>query len=112
MIDAKALPPMFNKMDLLEFMMEPDILCYLALQNMMQFKIGLDILYVKKVASHVFFLINYARIKVDSNDPLPLEKSLILHYLIILIKSVLNKVQNHYYNNIFLETFSNQLTKK
>ena len=33
-------------MDLLEFMMEPDILYYLALKNMMPFTIELDILLV------------------------------------------------------------------
>ena len=39
---------------------------------------------------------NYARIKVDSYDSLPLEKPLTLYNVIILIKSVLNKDQNHY----------------
>ena len=39
---------------------------------------------------------NYARIKVDSYDSLPSEKPLTLYNVIILIKSVLNKDQNHY----------------
>ena len=45
---------------------------------------------------------NYARIKTDSFDSLPLEKTLNLHYVIRLIKSVFNKNQNHYHYNTFL----------
>ena len=43
---------------------------------------------------------NYARIKVDSYDSLPQEKSLTLHNVVILIKSVFNKNQNPYYYNV------------
>ena len=46
---------------------------------------------------------NYTRIKIESNDSLYLEKTLTLDNVIILIKSVFNKNQNHYYYNIFLE---------
>ena len=52
---------------------------------------------------------NYARIKVDIYDSLPLEKTLTLHNVIILIKSVFNKTQNHYYHNMFLEKDSYQV---
>ena len=52
--------------------------------------------------SYVFSL-NYTKMKVDSYDSLPLEKILTLYNVIILIKSVLNKYQNQYYYNIFLE---------
>ena len=45
----------------------------------------------------------YAKFKVDSYDSLPIEKTLTLHNVIIHIKSVLHKDQNHYYYNIFLE---------
>ena len=38
----------------------------------------------------------FGKIKTDSYDFLPVEKILTLHNLIILIKSVLNKDQNHY----------------
>ena len=55
---------------------------------------------VKKVVLHMFFLI-YTRRKIDSYDPLPLEKKLNWHDVIILIKSVLSKNKNHYYFNIF-----------
>ena len=54
----------------------------------------------------------FAKIKVDSYDSLPIEKTLTLHNVIILIKSVLNKDKNHYYYKIFLEKCSYQLAKK
>ena len=41
----------------------------------------------------------YSKIKVDSYDFLPIEKTFTLHNVIILIKSVLNKDQNYYYYN-------------
>ena len=37
----------------------------------------------------------YAKVKVDSYNSLPIEKTLALHNVIILIKSVLNKEQYH-----------------
>ena len=46
---------------------------------------------------------SYARIKIDSYDSLSLRKSMTLHKVIILIKSVLDKDQNHYFYNMFLE---------
>ena len=52
---------------------------------------------------------NYARIKIDSNDFSPLEKTLDLHNVIILIKSILNTNQNRYYSNIFLQNCLYQL---
>ena len=55
---------------------------------------------------------NYERIKVDSYDFLPLEKTLTLYNLIIDIKSVFNKDQDHYYYNTFLEKCCYQLAKK
>ena len=55
---------------------------------------------------------NYAKIKIDSYDFLPLKKTLTLHNVIILIKSPFNEDQNHYYFNTFLEKFSYQLAKR
>ena len=49
------------------------------------------------------FSSNYAKIKMYSDDDLPLEETLTLHNVIILINSVFTKNQNHYYYNIFLE---------
>ena len=54
---------------------------------------------------------NYAKIKVDLYDSLHLEKAMTFHDVIILIKSVLNKDKNYYYN-IFLEKASDELPKK
>ena len=74
-------------------------------------KIGLGILQAKKVILYVLFSHNCEKIKVDCYDYLPLEKKLTLHNVIIRIKSVFNKDQNHYYYNIFLEKCSYQLAK-
>ena len=65
--------------------------------------IELDIILVIKVVFTDIILHNFARIKIDSYGSLPIEKTLTLHNIIILIKLVLNKDQNHYYYNIFLE---------
>ena len=46
---------------------------------------------------------NYARIKFDTYNSLPLEKTLTFHNDIILNKLVFNKNQNHYYCKIFLK---------
>ena len=54
----------------------------------------------------------FAKIKVDSYDSLPIEKTLTLYYVIILIKSVLNKDKNHYYCKTILEKCLYQLAKK
>ena len=51
--------------------------------------------------SHYFAKIKI--LEVDSYDSLPVEKILILHNVIILIKSILNKDKNHYYYKIFLK---------
>ena len=46
---------------------------------------------------------NYAKIERISFDSLSLEKILTLHNVIILIKSVFDNNQSHYYYNVFLE---------
>ena len=61
------------------------------------FTIGVDTFYVKNGASHMFFL-NITR--RHSDDSLSIEKTLTLCNITIPIKSVLNKNQNLYYNNI------------
>ena len=43
---------------------------------------------------------DYAKIKIDSYNSLPLEKALPLHNVIMLIKLVFNNDQNHCYYNI------------
>ena len=52
----------------------------------------------------------YTNIKVDSYNSLAIEKALTLPSAVIHI--VLNKDQNHYYYNIFLEKCSYQLAQK
>ena len=54
----------------------------------------------------------FAKIKVDSYDSLPIEKTLNLHNVIILIKSFLKKDKNHYSYKMFLEKYSYQFAKK
>ena len=78
---------------------------YDAISNRIRYLVSLknSLIYV--------FSHNYAKIKVDSYDLLPTEKPLTLHNIIILIKSVLNKDQNHYYYNIFLKQCLCQLAK-
>ena len=46
------------------------------------------------------------KIKIDSDDDLPLEKTLHMHIVIILSKSVFNEDYNHYYYQVFLEKCS------
>ena len=41
---------------------------------------------------------NFARIRIDSYNFLPIKKILAFHNVIILIKSVVNKNKNKYYN--------------
>ena len=48
-----------------------------------------------------FFSLLLREIKVDSYDSLPLEKTLILYNVLIVIKSDHNKDQNHFYYNIY-----------
>ena len=69
------------------------------------------LLSLKSIITYIFFHY-YAKMKVDSYDSLTIEKTLTFHNIIILIKSVLSKDENHYYLNIFLEKCSYQLTKK
>ena len=54
----------------------------------------------------------YEKIKVNSYDSLPIEKKTTLHNVIMHIKWVLNKDQNHCYFNIFLEKCLYQLAIK
>ena len=64
--------------------------------------------YLISVTNGITYVIshNYAKIKVDSYDSLPLEKTMTFYNLIMLVKSVWNKDKNNYYYNIFLEKAS------
>ena len=50
----------------------------------------------------MFFSHNYEKIKIDLDVNSPLEETLTLHNVSILIKSVFNKNEDLYYYNIFL----------
>ena len=66
-----------------------------------------------EVKSGITYIVsfNYAKIKVDSYDYLPLGKSLTFHNVIILIKSVWNVNKNNYDYTIFLEKGLNELPR-
>ena len=69
-----------------------------------------DLVSQKSGITYVFSY-NLGKTKGDSYYSLPAEKILNLHNLIILINSVINKEQNHFYYNMFLEKIVYQLTK-
>ena len=46
---------------------------------------------------------NFAGLRIDSYNSLPIEKILTFHNVLIPIKSAVNKKKNEYYHNIFLE---------
>ena len=78
--------------------------------NVISFTTELDLIRVKSdikyVVSH-----NYEKIKVDSYDPLPLEKTMTFHNVTKVINSLFNKNKNNYYYNIFLKKASFELPK-
>ena len=43
------------------------------------------------------------RIKIDSDDDLPLEKTINMHNALIIFRSLFNENHNHYYYKVFLE---------
>ena len=109
LIDPKPLCIRFDKIS--GFVRIYDRTRYLILFGSEKFDaIYLMISYKPKKQYHIFFSHCYAKIKVDSYDFLPIEKTLTLH-VIILIKSVLNEDKNHYYY-MFLEKCSDQLAAK
>ena len=63
---------------------------------MMSFTIGLDILQVKKLVLYMLLFIIMQESKL-----IHMKKTLPLHNVIILIKSVFNKNKNHYYYEKF-----------
>ena len=91
---------------------------YDAIYNRIRYRISL------KSSITYNFSHYFAKIKFDSYDSLPIEKRLILHNVVILMKPflnmilhnvailmkpVLNKDRSHYYCRIFLEKCSYQL---
>ena len=75
---------------------------------LIKFVIRLNILSGKKVLLQIVFNHNFGELRIDSYNSLPIEKILTFHYVIIHIKSVVNKHKNEYYYNIFLERGSHK----
>ena len=69
---------------------------------MMKFIIGLDKISEESGITNSINH-NFARIRIESYNSLPIEKILTFHNVIILIMSVGHKNKNSYYYNIFLE---------
>lgn len=65
--------------------------------------IELDFLLRQKAIFQTSILIKNPKIKINSDDYLPLEKTPNMHNVVALVKSVFNKNQNHYYYQTFLE---------
>ena len=112
LIGSKPLRIRFDKID--GIIKIYDKTRYLTLFGTKKYDVVYDkIRYLISIKSGITYIIShyFAKIKVDSYDFLPIEKTLTLHDVIILIKSVLNKDKNHYYYKIFLEQYSYQLAK-
>ena len=100
---AKPLRLRFNKVN--GFIRAYDGIRYLVLFGSEKYNaIYHKIRYLSSQESGITYIISnkFARIKIDSSDSLPLQKTLTLHHLTILNTSVFNKDQNHYYYNTFL----------
>ena len=113
LIGVKPLPIIYNKVDgfirkyhgtkyLVFFATEK----YDAIFDSIRYLISL-----KSFITYVSFL-NYPKIKIDSDNDLLLAKTLTLHNVVILTKSVFNKNQSHYYYNMILEKCLKRLAKK
>ena len=86
---------MFNKTD--ETVRNYNGIKYLALVDSEKYcTIFNSTRYLTRIKSGISYIVsrNYAKIKIDSDDDIPLEKTLTLHNAVILIKSVFNQNQN------------------
>ena len=110
MIDAKPFHIRFDKID--GFIRIYDGTKYLVLFGSGKYDFIYNRLIIVKSGITYVISHNYAKIKVDSYDSLPLEKTMTFRNVIKLIKSFFNKDENNYYYNIFLEKSSNELPKK
>ena len=113
LIGSKLLRIRFDKTD--EIIRIYDRSRYLILFGNKRYDAIYDkIRYLISIKTGITYIISryFAKIKVDSYNYLPIEKTFSLHNVIIDIKSVLNKNKNHYYYKIFLEKCSYQLSTK
>ena len=101
---AEALRIRFDKIH--EFIRVYDETRYLTLFGSEKYDVIYNrIWYLVAVKSDITNVFSHYHItmKVNSDDSLPIEKTLTLQNVIILISSVLNKDQNYYYDNILLK---------
>ena len=64
-----------------------------------------------KKGYYICFSHDYAKIKIDLDDDLPLERTLTMYNVVMLVKSVFNRNKNHFCYNIFLEKGSHHSVK-
>ena len=88
---------------------------FIKIHDKVRYLVLFDYSYCDKICDKIKYLIsektgitdssnnNFARIKIDLYDSLPIEKMLTFHDVIILIKLVFNKNKDEYYYNIFVE---------
>ena len=88
---------------------------FIKIHNKSRYLVLFDYSYFDKICDKIKYLIskksgitdsinhNFARIRSDPYDFLPIEKISTFHNVIILIKSVVNKKKNKYNCSIFLE---------
>ena len=91
---------------------------FIRIHNKIRYLVLFDYSYCDKICDKIKYLIsekggitdsinhNFAKIRIDSYDSLPIEKMFTFHNVIILIKSVVNRNKNEYYYNAFLEKYS------
>ena len=88
---------------------------FIKIYDNIRYSVLFDYSYCDKISDKIKYLIceksgiahsinyNFARIRIDLYNSLPIEKILTFHNVIILIKSIVNKNKNEYYYNVFLQ---------
>ena len=88
---------------------------FIKIHNKIRYLVLFDYSYYDKIGDRIKYLINeksgitesiyhnFGKIRIDSNNSLPIEKILTFHYALILIKPVVNKKKNNCYYNTFLK---------
>ena len=88
---------------------------FVKIHNKIRYLVLFDYSYCDKICDKIKYLLseksgiadsinhNFVRIRIDSYDSLPIQKTLTFHNTIILIKSVVNKNKNNYYYSVILE---------
>ena len=89
-----------------------EIVVFIKIQDRINYLVLFDHGWFHKICDKIKYLVseksgitdsinhNFARIRIDSSNYLPIQKLLTFHNVIILIKSVFNKNKNECYYNI------------